>query len=111
MSYPNLLGQNAYFSISEKALGDILGLTRIQIRRRLAQDSFTVDECMVLCDYYDKPFEWLFARQERLNLQLGCGNGMPSREKNDEVKNPVAMQKACLPPQRICEEDGMAHHS
>lgn len=63
--YPNLRGEAAKRNLSVCDLAKVLGLSVPQMRRRLLNRAhggvdLTAYECHVLCEFFDKPFEWLF---------------------------------------------------
>ena len=61
--YPNLLGQKAYRHLSEADMAAIIGVSRTAWQKKIKSGRFTVFECKTLCDYFGKPFDYLFATE------------------------------------------------
>jgi hypothetical protein len=64
--YPNLLAMIADLNMSVANLGAIIGVSDQAMRRRLLGKAnggtdITAYECHILCEYFHKSFEWLFA--------------------------------------------------
>lgn len=59
--YPNLLGQKEYRGLSNEDLARVLNVTRQGFEKKLKSGRFTPTECMALCNYFGKSFEYLFA--------------------------------------------------
>ena len=64
--YPNLLEMITDRDMTVVDLGNIIGVSYQAMRRRLMGKAnggtdLTAYECHVLCEYFHKPFEWLFA--------------------------------------------------
>ena len=64
--YPNLLSMIADLDMTVADLGAIIGVSDQAMRRRLLGKShggtdITAYECHILCEYFHKSFEWLFA--------------------------------------------------
>ena len=63
--YLNLRGEAARRNLTVSDLADVLGITVPMMRRRLLSRAhggvdFSAYECRLLCEFFDKPFEWLF---------------------------------------------------
>lgn len=64
--YPNLIQMMSDCDLSVADLAAILGVSDQAMRRRLLGKAnggtdITAYECHILCEYFHKPFEWLFA--------------------------------------------------
>ncbi len=66
--YPNLLGQKAYRHLTDKNMGEIIGVSRSAYTQKIKaytqkikSGRFTPIECITFCKYFKKPFEYLFA--------------------------------------------------
>ncbi len=64
--YPNLLGLKALHHLSNEALGKIIGVSRDSFRVKLTTGRFYPHECKALCQFFGKPFEYLFATEDDL---------------------------------------------
>ena len=63
--YPNLRAEAARRNLTVRDLADVLDLSIPQTRRRLLNRAnggvdLTAYECHLLCEFFGKPFEWLF---------------------------------------------------
>ena len=58
--YPNLLGQKAYHHLTDDDMGKIIGVSRQSYAQKIRSGRFTPRECMLLINYFKKPFEFLF---------------------------------------------------
>ena len=64
--YPNLLTTIMECEMGIADLGKIIGVSEQAMRRRLVGKAnrgtdITAFECHILCEYFHKSFEWLFA--------------------------------------------------
>ena len=64
--YPNILAMLTEHDMSVGDLGDILHISDQAMRRRLLGKAnggtdITAYECHILCEHFNKSFEWLFA--------------------------------------------------
>lgn len=59
--YPNLMGQKAYHHLSNEDMGNIINVSRAAYEQKIASGRFTAMECRKYCEYFKKPFEFLFA--------------------------------------------------
>lgn len=62
--FPNLMGQKAYHKLTAEQMGEIIGKSRQTYEAKMASGRFTPDECKRLCDYFNKPFDFLFATED-----------------------------------------------
>lgn len=59
--YPCIVGEMAKHGDTQEALGDVLGITRQQVRYKLiGKYEWTISEIEKLCDYYKKDYYELF---------------------------------------------------
>lgn len=58
--YANLLGQKAYHRLTDKEMGDIIGVSRNSYSQKIRSGRFTPIECQAYCKYFNKSFEYLF---------------------------------------------------
>lgn len=59
--YENLLGQKAYFHLSDEDMGNIIGVSRNAYSRKIRSGRFGPSECRAFCMYFNKSFDYLFA--------------------------------------------------
>lgn len=64
--YPNLMGQKSYFRLSNDDMGKIIGTSRQSYENKLKTGRFTPKECIVLCKWFNKSFEFLFAMESEV---------------------------------------------
>ena len=62
--YPNLMGQKAYHKLTADEMGAIIGVSRQTYDSKMASGRFTPVECKAFCEYFQKPFDFLFATDE-----------------------------------------------
>lgn len=62
--YANLLGQKAYYHLTDEEMGKIIGVSRNSYSQKMKTGRFWPNECKAFCDYFKKPFEYLFATEE-----------------------------------------------
>lgn len=60
----NLEAERARKRMTQRDMCDLLGITRSSYWRKTRSGMFTLDEVRKLCEYFDKPFEYLFAEGE-----------------------------------------------
>ncbi len=65
--YPNLLGQKAFYHLSNDKMAEILELSRTSVEQKLKSGRFTPEECKTLCRYFNKSFDYLFATNEEID--------------------------------------------
>ena len=65
--YPNLLGQKAYHKLTEDDMAGIIGISRTSYQKKMKSGRFTPTECKVLCEHFNKPFEYLFATDDDIS--------------------------------------------
>lgn len=62
--FPNLRAEKARRGDTLETLGALLGLSPPSVARRLSgQIAWSIDEIDTLCNYYNMPYENLFARE------------------------------------------------
>lgn len=64
--YPNLLGQKLFLKLSNEEMAKIIGVSRRAYEQKIRSGRFTPKECTVLCRYFQKPFDYLFASEDDL---------------------------------------------
>ncbi len=62
--YANLLGQKAYFHLTDADMGKIIGVSRSTYSQKIRSGRFWPDECRAFCKYFSKSFDYLFATEE-----------------------------------------------
>lgn len=62
--FPNLMGQKAYHKLTAADMGRIVGLSRQSYETKMKSGRFTPAECKAYCEYFGKPFDFLFATDE-----------------------------------------------
>lgn len=62
--FPNLMGQKAYHKLTSADMGNIVGLSRQSYEAKMKSGRFTPAECKAFCEYFGKPFAFLFATDE-----------------------------------------------
>lgn len=67
--YANLLGQKAYYHLTDKDMGEIIGVSRTTFGQKIRSGRFWPSECQAYCKYFNKSFEYLFATEEELYNQ------------------------------------------
>lgn len=63
MMYANLLGQKAYFHLTDEDMGNIIGVSRNAYSQKIRSGRFWPSECQAFCRYFHKSFEYLFATE------------------------------------------------
>lgn len=59
--FANLLGQKAVRHLSDADMAHIIGVSRNTYMTKVRTGKFTPEECKTLCEYFNKPFDYLFA--------------------------------------------------
>lgn len=59
--YPNLLGQKAYYHLTDEEMAKIIGVSRNTFQQKIKSGRFTPEECKAYCVYFKKCFDYLFA--------------------------------------------------
>lgn len=59
--FPNLLGRKAYFKMSNADMARIIGTSRKTYENKVKTGRFTANECKRLVEYFNEPFDFLFA--------------------------------------------------
>lgn len=67
--YPNLLGQKAYYHLTDEMMGDIIGVSRNAYAAKIKSGRFTPQECRTLCRYFGKSFEFLFEEPDEQRVE------------------------------------------
>ena len=62
--YPNLLGQKAFYKLTDEDLGKIINVSRNAYAQKIKSGRFYPDECKKYCQYFNKPFDFLFQTEE-----------------------------------------------
>lgn len=63
--FPNLLGQKAYHHMTNEDMAKVIGTSRVSYENKIKTGKFTVRECNKFIAYFNKPFEYLFATDDR----------------------------------------------
>ena len=73
--FPNLMGQKAFHHLTAEQMGDIIGLSRQAYDAKMSSGRFTPDECKKYCQYFNKPFDFLFATDDEAGItpSMSCG--------------------------------------
>ncbi len=61
--YVNLLGQKAYFHLSDEDMGNIICVSRNTYSQKIRSGRFVPSECQAFCRYFNKSFDYLFATE------------------------------------------------
>jgi len=61
--YANLLGQKAYFHLTDEDMGNIIGVSRNAYSQKMRSGRFWPHECRAFCRYFNKSFDYLFATE------------------------------------------------
>lgn len=78
--YPNLLGQKAYYHLTDEEMGKIIGVSRNTYSQKMRSGRFWPSECQAYCRYFKKPFDYLFATNEGITGEAsanGPGSWIP----------------------------------
>ncbi len=67
--YPNLLGQKAYYHLTDAQMGKIIGVSRTTYGQKLRHGKFWPDECRAFCKYFNKSFAYLFATEAEILVE------------------------------------------
>lgn len=62
--YPNLLGQKAYYHLTDEDMGKIIGVSRTSYGQKIRSGRFWPGECRAFCEFFNKSFDYLFALEE-----------------------------------------------
>lgn len=62
--YANLLGQKAYYHLTDADMGKIIGVSRNTFSQKLHSGKFWPNECRAYCEYFNKSFDYLFADEQ-----------------------------------------------
>lgn len=61
--YPNLLEQKAFYHLTDKEMGKIIGVSQAAYSRKIQSGQFWPNECRAFCQYFHKSFDYLFANE------------------------------------------------
>lgn len=59
--FPNLMGMQKYHKLSNEEMGQIINVSRQTFETKMDTGKFTLAECKLLCQYFKKSFDYLFA--------------------------------------------------
>lgn len=59
--YPNLLGQKAYHHMTNDDMAKVIKISRKAYEKKAKTGKFSIEEGRAYCDYFNKPFDYLFA--------------------------------------------------
>ncbi|MCI9640517.1 helix-turn-helix transcriptional regulator [Anaerovoracaceae bacterium 41-7] len=62
--YANLLGQKAFYHLTDQDMGDIIGVSRNSYSQKIRSGRFWPKECQAFCKYFNKSFDYLFATDD-----------------------------------------------
>ena len=62
--FPNLMGQKEFHNMTSDDMGAIIGVTRQSYEQKMRSGRFTAQECKAYCEYFGKPFDFLFATDD-----------------------------------------------
>ena len=65
--FPNLLGQKAYHHLTDEDMAKIIGISRNAYQQKIKSGRFLPEECKAFCTYFQKRFEYLFARDDEIS--------------------------------------------
>ena len=66
--FANLLGQKAYHHLTNADMARIIGVSRSTFCQKLRTGGFGPEECRIYCPYFQKPFSYLFATDEKQDM-------------------------------------------
>lgn len=64
--YPNLLGQKAYYKLTDEDMAKIIDVSRNAYTAKIKSGRFYPEECKKYCDYFKKSFDFLFATEDEI---------------------------------------------
>ena len=62
--FPNLLGQQALYRMTDDDMAKIINVSRETYRRKIRNGRFTPSECTAFCIYFNKRFAYLFSKND-----------------------------------------------
>ncbi|QTE71906.1 hypothetical protein JRC49_03465 [Clostridiales bacterium FE2011] len=65
--FPHLYAMQGIHQLSMDDMGGIIGKSQSAFIQKMQNGSFTPCECKVLCQYFGKSFDYLFATQEEID--------------------------------------------
>jgi len=66
--YPNLMGQKAFYHMSNDDMARIIGVSRNAFEQKMKSGRFTPKECKAFCEHFGKSFNYLFSTEEESRL-------------------------------------------
>lgn len=60
--YTNLIAMKAINGMTDTDMGVVIGVSRQTYKAKLKANTFTVEECRKYCDFFSRPFDWLFEK-------------------------------------------------
>ena len=69
--YANLLGQKAIHKLTDKDMGNIIGISRTAYNQKIKTGKFSPVECKAYCKYFNRPFDYLFATDDDIPTTSG----------------------------------------
>ena len=66
----NLLGLKAERGLTNEDLAQLIGVSRQTFARKLREADFTVREAEILSDYFNKPTDYLFGKDQLLPSEV-----------------------------------------
>lgn len=64
--YPNLLGQKAYYKLTDEDMAKIINISRNAYMAKIRSGRFYPYECKRYCEYFKKSFDFLFATEDEM---------------------------------------------
>lgn len=64
--YPHLLGQKEMRKMSNEAMANIIKCSRQTYENKIASGNFTIGECQAFSQFFNKPIEYLFMKDQDL---------------------------------------------
>jgi len=68
--YPHLFGQKASKGLSNSDMAKIVGLSSSSYSQKVKSGKFTLSECQALCQYFNKPFDYLFKTEVEISIEV-----------------------------------------
>lgn len=81
--YANLLGQKAYYHLTDEDMGKIIGISRNSYSQKIKSGRFYPKECIAFCKYFNKSFEYLFSTQENIDISKCSTKGSKEVKTNE----------------------------
>lgn len=64
--FPNLLGQKAFYKMSNDDMASVIGVSRVSFENKMRTGKFTVREINAYIHFFKKPYDYLFATEDDL---------------------------------------------